>query len=51
MNEREHKQLAPASSKSKHFFALNIGKCHLKKNRKKKSYPHLHFFLKKKNFN
>ncbi len=22
MNEREHKQLAPASSKSKHFFCL-----------------------------
>ena len=36
------------SIKSKLFFALNIGKCDLKKNYEEKSYPHLSFFREKK---
>ena len=39
---------APSCGESKLFFALNIGKCHLKKNYEEKSYPHLSFFGEKK---
>ena len=40
---------APSCGESKLFLALNIGKCHLKKNYEEKSYPHLSFFGEKKN--
>ena len=42
MHKLEHK-LFNTSSESKYFLALNIGKCHLKKNREKESYPHRSF--------
>ena len=42
------KNPAPSCGESKLFFALNIGKCHLKKNYEEKSYPHLSFFGEKK---
>ncbi len=47
MNESIKKQ-APSCGESKLFIALNIGKCHLKKNYEEKSYPHLSFFGEKK---
>ena len=48
MHEREHSSLAHSISESKIFFALNIGKCHLKKNREKKSIFTFHYFEEKK---
>ena len=38
------KNQAPSYGESKLFIALNIGKCHLKKNYEEKSYPHLSIF-------
>ncbi len=38
------RSLAPSSCESKHFFPLDIGKCHWKKNCEEKSYPHRQFF-------
>ncbi len=42
------KNQAPSCGESKLFFALNIGKCHLKKNYEEKRYSHLSFFGDKK---
>ncbi len=38
------KNQASSCGESKLFFALNIGRCHLKKNYEEKSYPNLSFF-------
>ncbi len=44
MHEREHRESSIFLWLIQFFFALNIGKCHLKKNYEEKSYPHLSFF-------
>ncbi len=41
MHKREHKESSTFLQWIQAFFALNIGKCHLKKNYEEKSYPHL----------
>ncbi len=48
MHEREHQHLPAA--KPSISFALDIGKCHLKKKCEVKSYPHCSFFGKKIDF-
>ncbi len=44
MHEREHKESSTSLQESKLFFAVNIGKCDLKKNYEEKRYPHLSFY-------
>ena len=41
---QDHKQFSTSGSESKHFYALNIGECHLMKNRKIDIYPNRSFF-------
>ena len=48
MHEQEHKQFSTFQQWIQYFFALDIGLCHLKKKREKKSYPHRSIFEKKR---